>query len=103
MPDPTLFLAAAAAEAGTAVSVGMASGQLPPQLRELMFLAAAETESAHPVGSGAVPLTLSPQLRALVGRLATALRTIPPARVADFEHSVADFIDRWLSQNGADA
>ena len=101
MPDQTAFLAAAEAEAGMSTSVGMASGQLPPQLRQLMFLAAAETESSYPVGTGRVPLLLPPQLHALADRLITLFRTLPAAHAAEFEHSVSDFIDKWMSQHQA--
>ena len=103
MSDRAAFLAAAEAEAGMPVSVGMASGQLPPQLRELMFLAAAETEAAHPVGTGQIPFAIPPQLRALTDRLALAFRSLPAERAAEFEHSVADFIEKWLSQHKTSA
>lgn len=102
-PNTTAFLVAADVEAGLPVSVGLASGQLPPQLRELMFLAAAETEAAHSVGAGQVPVVLPPQLHALADRLATVFRSLPAVRAAEFEHSISDFIDKWLSQHKASA
>lgn len=100
MPDVNAFLAAAEVESTTpSISVGLASGMIPPPLRELMRLAAEEKR----VSERAVTASLPPAHTALAERLATAFRTLPPARAEEFEHSVADFIDRWLNEHRADA
>ncbi len=101
MPDLAAFLAAAEAESKMpSVSVGLASGMIPPQLRELMRRTADVDRAGQP---GGVPTPVPPDEHALADRLVTLLRTLPPARAAEFEHSVSDFIDQWLSRHKADA
>lgn len=93
MPDVAAFLAAAEVESKMpSVSVGLASGMIPPQLRELMQRAEGEP------GAG-----LPPTQYALADRLVTLFRTLPAERAAEFEHSVSDFIDKWMSQHQAGA
>lgn len=99
MPDLAVFLAAAEAESKMpSVSVGLASGMIPPQLRELMRQA--EGEAGREPG-GAPPLP--PGQYALAHRLVALFRTLPPDRAAEFENSVGEFIDKWLSQHKTSA
>ncbi len=54
MPDKSAFLAAAEAESKLpSVSVGLASGMIPPQLRELMRRGEGESGAALPPSSSA--------------------------------------------------
>jgi hypothetical protein len=95
MPDLAAFLAAAEAESKMpSVSVGLASGMIPPQLRELMRQPEGEPGGAPP---------LPPGQYALAHRLVTLFRTLPPDRAAEFENSVGEFIDKWLSQHKTSA
>lgn len=55
-------------EAGGPVSAGLASGKLPPQLREVMFLAAAAAEAGESVSAGLALGKLPPQLQKLVAK-----------------------------------